>query len=155
MTEEVEDPEAEAKAIAILTEFVINEREKRRFTEWPSLDSLLPITMDNGYVIMNPIFCCTMCNDMTMYGENLRGEFRIVPGGDIRLTGYGLCPICRCLSTLRQHYRQQEDGTIEVQLILRDDAIPITGAEIILFQRPKRKRRKHVQEGNKETSNTA
>ena len=133
----------EQEALESLMAFAINEREKRRFREWSSLDSQLPIIMDNGFVIENPVFFCTMCEGRTVFGENLRGEFRTVAGGDIRLTGYGFCGNCFCLSTLRQHYRQQIDGTVIVDLILRDDPIPIMGAEIIsneIFQKKRRKK---------------
>jgi hypothetical protein len=143
-----------------LPALLINEREKMKFFDWPSIDSLLPIVMDNGYVIHNPVFGCVVCNTMNMCGENLRGEFRVVPGGDLRLTGYGFCHKCGVLSTIRQHYRQKEDGTVDVQLILRPEPIPLAGADIIPFKKPMKKRRRNIdgqesnhEEGGKEDSN--
>jgi hypothetical protein len=122
-------------------EKLIEHREIQKYNDWPAVDELLPITMDNGFIIMNPIFNCTVCHAPTLYGNNLRGLFHVVPGGDLRLTGYGYCPTCKTMSTIRQHYRQVEDGTVYTQTIPRHDPIPLGGADIIPFERPKKKRR--------------
>ena len=135
-----------------LYDAIINEREKLRFFNWSTVDSQLPITMNNGHIIESTTFACTQCGAPTISGENLRGEFHTVTGGDLRLTGYGYCSICVIFCPVRQHYRQNEDGSIYIQTIPRDHPIPLKGADIIpITNSRKYKRRKLNGEKNKDS----
>jgi hypothetical protein len=117
---------------------LIKIRENRLFYAWPSVHSQMPLIFDNGY-IMETVGCrCSICDGL-IYGEHLHGQLHKVPGGDFRLTAFGLCIDCDTLTPFLLHMRQTEEGDVYLQPIVRETPVPIGGAEIIPFDKELRK----------------